>query len=71
VDTTNITAMSHTLEATNVLREDEVCPVGSQSEPKALGDQTVTKQAMLSTADLLSNTPDHSGTFVRVPLIVE
>ena len=71
VDTKDIAAMSHTSEATNVLREDEICPVGSQPEPEALGDQTITKQAMLSAADLLSNTPDHSGTFVRVPLIVE
>jgi Asp-tRNA(Asn)/Glu-tRNA(Gln) amidotransferase C subunit len=63
--------MSHTLESTNVLRKDEVCPVGSQPEAKPLGEPTITKQAMLSAADLLSNTPDHSGTFVRVPLIVE
>jgi aspartyl/glutamyl-tRNA(Asn/Gln) amidotransferase C subunit len=71
VDTTSVAAMSHTHEATNVLREDEVCPVGSNPPPQPLGDSTIPKQGMLGTEDLLSNTPDHSGTFVRVPLIVE
>jgi len=71
VDTTSVAAMSHTHEATNVLREDEVCPVGQQPDPQPLADPVIPKQSMLSTADLLSNAPDHSGTFVRVPLIVE
>lgn len=71
VDTTSVTAMSHTHEATNVLREDEVYPVGSAPSAQPLGDATIPKQGMLGTDDLLSNAPDHSGTFVRVPLIVE
>jgi aspartyl/glutamyl-tRNA(Asn/Gln) amidotransferase C subunit len=71
VNTADVPAMSHTHEATNVLREDEVCGVGSDPEPQPLGDPTIPKQGMLSSTDLLSNAPDHSGTFVRVPLIVE
>jgi aspartyl-tRNA(Asn)/glutamyl-tRNA(Gln) amidotransferase subunit C len=71
VDVTGITAMSHTNEAINVLREDEVCPVGSPTTPHPLGDPTLVKQGMLCTEDLLRNAPDSSGTFIRVPLIVE
>jgi aspartyl-tRNA(Asn)/glutamyl-tRNA(Gln) amidotransferase subunit C len=71
VNTSNVTAMSHTHEAVNILREDEVIPVGAQPEPQPLGDPTIQKQPMLSSADLLSNAPDRSGTFIRVPLIVE
>lgn len=71
VDTSSVAAMSHTHEATNVLREDEVCPVGASPDPQLLGDAGIPKQGMLPSADLLKNAPDHSGTFVRVPLIVE
>lgn len=71
VDTTEVNAMSHTLEATNVMREDRVCPAGSQTEPSPLGSTEVPPQAMLTADDLLQNVPDHSGRFIRVPLIVE
>lgn len=71
VDTTGISAMSHTNEVTNVLRDDEVCPVDSPAAPQPLGDPSITKQGMLNTSDLLKNAPDSSGTFIRVPLIVE
>jgi aspartyl-tRNA(Asn)/glutamyl-tRNA(Gln) amidotransferase subunit C len=71
VDTSQVEAMSHTLEATNVLREDSVRPAGSQPESVPLGDTEIHRQAMLETKEMLANTPDHSGTFIRVPLIVE
>lgn len=71
VDTSSTTAMSHTHEATNILRDDVVCGVGSQSEPHPLGNPEISKQAMLEASDLLQNAPDHSGTFIRVPLIIE
>jgi aspartyl-tRNA(Asn)/glutamyl-tRNA(Gln) amidotransferase subunit C len=71
VDTSEVAAMSHTLEATNVMREDQVCPAGSQPEPTPLGSTEVPPQAMLTAEDLLLNVPDHSGRFIRVPLIVE
>ena len=71
VNTSSTKAMSHTHEATNILREDAVCGVGSQPDPQPLGDPTVSKQSMLTASDLLKNVPDHSGTFIRVPLIIE
>ena len=71
VDTTNVEAMSHVHGATNVLREDVVCPAGSAPAPEPLGKSDVPKQDMLSAEDLLQNVPDHSGRFIRVPLIVE
>ena len=71
VDTSNVAPMSHTNESTNVLREDVVYPLGSQSEAVPLGDSTIPKQATLGEDDLFSNAPDRSGRFIRVPLIVE
>jgi aspartyl-tRNA(Asn)/glutamyl-tRNA(Gln) amidotransferase subunit C len=71
VDTSEVLPMYHSTEATNVLREDVVCPVGSQPQAAALGDTTIAKQATLAEQDLLLNAPDHSGRFIRVPLIVE
>jgi aspartyl-tRNA(Asn)/glutamyl-tRNA(Gln) amidotransferase subunit C len=71
VDTATVQPMSHTREATNVLRDDAVCPAGSQPEAAPLGDSTIHKQATLGQEDLLLNAPDHSGQFFRVPLIVE
>jgi aspartyl-tRNA(Asn)/glutamyl-tRNA(Gln) amidotransferase subunit C len=71
VDTSNVAAMSHTHEAVNVLRQDEVVAVGAQPDSTPLGDPVIKKQSMLSAADMLSNAPDRSGTFIRVPLIVE
>ncbi|MFN4894958.1 MAG: Asp-tRNA(Asn)/Glu-tRNA(Gln) amidotransferase subunit GatC [Pseudomonadota bacterium] len=71
VDTSSINPMSHTLQATNVMREDLVCAAGSDPVAQPLGDPSIPKQGMLTAEDLLRNTPDHSGTFVRAPLIVE
>ena len=71
VDTSEVPAMSHTNEATNVMREDVVYGVGSQPEAVPLGSPEISPQAMLPTSDMLKNAPDHSGTFIRVPLIVE
>lgn len=71
VNTTDVQPMSHTNAATNVLREDGVVPASSQTDPKPLGETSVPKQAMLGEEDLLRNAPDHSGRFIRVPLIVE
>jgi hypothetical protein len=36
-----------------------------------LGDATISVQEMLPAEALLENVPDHSGRFIRVPLIVE
>lgn len=71
VDTADAQAMSHTHEAINVLREDVVREVGSQSAAEPLTSTEATPQAMLSAEDMLQNTPDNSGRFIRVPLIVE
>ena len=71
VDTTGVEAMSHVQGVTNVLREDAVCEVGSSPDATPLGDPTIQPQAMLDEDALLSNVPDHSGRFIRVPLIVE
>jgi aspartyl-tRNA(Asn)/glutamyl-tRNA(Gln) amidotransferase subunit C len=71
VDTTGVEPMSHVNGATNVLRNDEVRPVGSSPEAKPLGDATIPGQDMLPEDALLSNVPDSSGRFIRVPLIVE
>jgi aspartyl-tRNA(Asn)/glutamyl-tRNA(Gln) amidotransferase subunit C len=71
VNTSEVAAMSHTHEATNVLRDDEVRPNGSQPAATPLGSTEIPKQEMLSAEDLLKNAPDHSGRFIRVPLIVE
>lgn len=71
VDTASVEAMSHVHGATNVLREDIVCPAGSTPPPSPLGDARITTQEMLVAEDLLQNAPDHSGRFIRVPLIVE
>jgi aspartyl-tRNA(Asn)/glutamyl-tRNA(Gln) amidotransferase subunit C len=71
VDTADAQAMSHTHEAINVLREDKVHPVDSQPPAEPLTSTEATPQAMLSAEDMLQNTPDNSGRFIRVPLIVE
>lgn len=71
VDTSNVEAMSHVHGATNVLREDAVVEIGSTPAPTPLSSPEIPKQEMLSEDALLRNTPDHSGRFIRVPLIVE
>jgi aspartyl-tRNA(Asn)/glutamyl-tRNA(Gln) amidotransferase subunit C len=71
VDTKNVEAMSHTNTATNVLREDTARPVGSAPEAVVLGSSSIPAQDMLPVEGMLANAPDHSGTFIRVPLIVE
>jgi len=71
VDTTGVDPMSHVHGATNVLREDVVYPAGGTPPVIPLGDPTVPPQEMLPGEALLDNVPDHSGRFIRVPLIVE
>ncbi|MEY4668787.1 MAG: Asp-tRNA(Asn)/Glu-tRNA(Gln) amidotransferase subunit GatC [Pseudomonadota bacterium] len=71
VDTTGAEAMSHVHGAVNVLREDKALEPGSVPDATPLGDPTVPPQPMLDTQALLQNAPDSSGTFIRVPLIVE
>lgn len=71
VNTSSAEAMSHVHGATNVLRQDESKAVGSTSEPAPLGNPTIETQEMLPAEGLLQNVPDHSGRFIRVPLIVE
>lgn len=71
IDTSGVDAMSHVQQATNVLREDNVRPVGSTPEATPLGETAIEPQAMLDESALMQNVPDHSGRFIRVPLIVE
>jgi aspartyl-tRNA(Asn)/glutamyl-tRNA(Gln) amidotransferase subunit C len=71
VDTTGVEAMSHVHGSTNVLREDQVLEPGSVPEATPLGDSVIPPQPMLDTEALLKNAPDASGTYIRVPLIVE
>jgi aspartyl-tRNA(Asn)/glutamyl-tRNA(Gln) amidotransferase subunit C len=71
VNTTDIQPMSHTNAATNVMREDVVAPASSLTDPQPLGATSIPKQVMLTEDDLYKNAPDHSGRFIRVPLIVE
>jgi aspartyl-tRNA(Asn)/glutamyl-tRNA(Gln) amidotransferase subunit C len=71
VDTSGIEPMSHVHGSTNVFRPDVVHPAGSTKPAAPLGDPQVPQQEMLGEDALLSNVPDHSGRFIRVPLIVE
>jgi len=71
VDTSQVTPMSHVHGAINVLREDVVGTPGSAAPATPLGDPAVPTQEMLPAESLLQNVPDHSGRFIRVPLIVE
>jgi len=71
VDTSGVEPMSHVSGSTNVLRNDVVRPIGSSPEATPLGDPEIPVQDMLSEEALLSNVPDNSGRFIRVPLIVE
>lgn len=71
VNTAEVQPMSHTNTSTNVMRDDAVVVAEAHTNPKPLGETLVPKQAMLTEEDLLKNVPDHSGRFIRVPLIVE
>jgi aspartyl-tRNA(Asn)/glutamyl-tRNA(Gln) amidotransferase subunit C len=71
IDTSGVEPMSHVHGAINVLREDAVQPSGSVPDATALGTTTISAQEMLPAEALLDNVPDHSGRFIRVPLIVE
>ena len=71
IDTSGIEAMSHVHGVANILREDTTVEVGSVPNAQPLGDPTVPKQPMLDAEALLQNTPDNSGRYIKVPLIVE
>ena len=71
IDTSGVEAMSHVQGATNVLREDIARPVGSTPDATPLGETAIEPQSMLDSEALMQNVPDHSGRFIRVPLIVE
>jgi aspartyl-tRNA(Asn)/glutamyl-tRNA(Gln) amidotransferase subunit C len=71
VDTSAAEAMSHVHGATNVLRQDDARPVGSTPLATPLGETAIQTQEMLPADALMQNVPDHSGRFIRVPLIVE
>jgi aspartyl-tRNA(Asn)/glutamyl-tRNA(Gln) amidotransferase subunit C len=71
VDTSSVAPMSHVHGATNVLREDVVGTPGSTTAATPLGEAAIPTQEMLPAESLLQNVPDHSGRFIRVPLIVE
>jgi aspartyl-tRNA(Asn)/glutamyl-tRNA(Gln) amidotransferase subunit C len=71
IETSGVAPMSHVHGAINVLRDDVVGTQGSMTPAIPLGDTTIQVQEMLSAESLLQNVPDHSGRFIRVPLIVE
>jgi aspartyl-tRNA(Asn)/glutamyl-tRNA(Gln) amidotransferase subunit C len=71
IDTSGVEPMSHVHGAINVLRDDATQAAGSVPDATALGNPTIPAQEMLSAEALLDNAPDHSGRFIRVPLIVE
>jgi len=71
IDTTNVEPMSHTNSSTNVLRDDVLLMPGSTDEPSPLSDSKIPVQEMLKTEDVMKNAPDKSGTYIRVPIIVE
>ena len=71
IDTSEVEPMSHVNGSTNVLREDVSLPPGSAPEPQILEPESIPRQDMLPGDALLSNAPDSSGRFIRVPLIVE
>ena len=70
VNTDGIEPLSHVHGAINVMREDLVGKHGEQAEP-TFGENKVPKQSMLKIDDLLSNAPQSTGRFIKVPLIVE
>jgi aspartyl-tRNA(Asn)/glutamyl-tRNA(Gln) amidotransferase subunit C len=71
VDTSSVAPMSHVHGATNVLREDVTYAPNTTPQATPLGDPAIPQQEMLPAEGLLQNVPDHSGRFIRVPLIVE
>ena len=71
IDTSGVEALSHVQGATNVLREDIARPPHSTPAPVPLGETAVPPQEMLEPDALMQNVPDHSGRFIKVPLIVE
>lgn len=70
VNTDGIEPLSHVHGSTNILREDLIIKTTEPGEP-ALGESAIPKQGMLKIDDLLSNAPDSTGRFIKVPLIVE
>lgn len=71
VDTTQVEAMSHVSDAINVLRKDVALPPGSTKPLEMLSSEPMPQQDMLPTEALTQNAPDSSGSYIRVPLIVE
>lgn len=71
VDTSQVSAMSHVSDSTNVLRPDVALTPGSSPTPETLSADPISQQSMLATEQMLKNAPDTSGSFIRVPLIVE
>ena len=70
VDTSGIEPMSHVHGSTNIFRADRVV-TAMENTPPALGESAVPQQGMLESEALLQNAPDHSGRFIRVPLVIE
>ncbi len=57
INVAGVAAMSHVHGSTNVFRED-------RADSNGLGQS-------LDVQQMLSNVPDHSGRFIKVPIIVE
>lgn len=71
VDTSGAQAVSHILDAVNVFRDDVVSTVEDANKETLFGEDAVSIQGTLPIEALLSNAPDHSGRFIRVPLVIE
>jgi aspartyl-tRNA(Asn)/glutamyl-tRNA(Gln) amidotransferase subunit C len=71
IDTSGIEPMSHVHGFHNAFREDICVPAGSTPPLTPLSSETVPVQETLPTQSMVQNAPDHTGSFIKVPLIVE
>lgn len=71
IDTSGIEPMSHVHGFHNAFREDMCVPTSSNPPVTPLGSETIPVQETLPTQSMLQNAPDHTGSFIKVPLIVE
>jgi aspartyl-tRNA(Asn)/glutamyl-tRNA(Gln) amidotransferase subunit C len=63
IDTTNVEPLCHVHGSTNVFREDRVVVGLDDSNPPVSGTLTL--------EETLSNAPEKSGRFFKVPLVIE
>lgn len=71
IDTSGTEPMSHVHGFSNAFRDDRCVPVGANPPATPLGSEEVPVQETLPTQSMVQNAPDHAGSFIKVPLIVE